>query len=117
MKSKFTRRDYDAARMKLAGAKLTARQLDALEDLILSDAVVKAENAACVTKGKRTHWLSGLGSLVEYHGKDSGAYEAIKTAVFWYHEKAGQRLPVAKDRQYDDWGTASTWRPEPSKGA
>ena len=116
MSRKFTRRDYDGARMKLAGAKLTARQLDALEDLILNDAVIKAENAACTTKGKRTHWLSGTGSLVAYHGKDSGAYEAVKTAVFWYHERSG-RLPLDESRQYEDWGTASTWRPEPSKGA
>lgn len=107
---KLTKRDYDGAREKIAKAGLTSRQLDALEDLILRQSIEKAEREATTTNDVVTHRLSGLGSLLGF-GVDRAAYEAVRVAVYWYHERAGQRQALPKDRQHKQYTFFSNWRP------
>ncbi len=108
---KITERDRQGARAKLAKAGLTPRQLNALEDMVLRDAITKAEQQATSSKGMRTHRLSGIGTLLSFAGTGH-AYEAIRVATYWYHEHAGHRQELPKMFQYETVDYASAWRPE-----
>lgn len=108
---KLNKQDRNGARDKLAKAGLTERQLDALEDMILRDAINWAESDATSHKGKRTHRIGGIGSLLSFAG-DRHAREAVRVATYWYHEKSGHLQPLSEERQYDVVEQRSTWRPE-----
>lgn len=113
---KLTKRDYQGALEKLANAKFTERQLNALEDMILREAIERAEQKTCMTAGKVTHRLTGIGSLLarNFNRADTRAdtLDAIRVAVFWYHELKGQRQELPAARHSNPYPIISRWRPE-----
>lgn len=105
---KFTKRDYEGARRKLAKAGLTERQLDALADLILSEAVRQGEHEACSENGRVTKRLGGVGSLVNHRtGRD-----AVRVAVYWFHRASHHLVNLPENMHYDAPEHVSTWRPK-----
>lgn len=104
----YTKRDYEGARTKLAKAGLTERQLNALEDAVLRDAIIRAERSATSAKGMRTHRLINLGSLIAFND----GYQALRVAVYWHHEHGNQRQELREDLKYElPPMPPSTWRP------
>ena len=115
---KLTKRDYDGARNKLAKAGMTARQLDALEDMVINDAVRWAESEATSatigSKKMRTTRIVGSGSLLSFAGARR-AREAIRVAVYWFHERHNHMQSMREDQHYevnDAINLPSTWRPQ-----
>ena len=51
-----------------------------------------AEYEACQTNGENTHRLGGTGSLLELRGVDSTVQDALRVAVYWFHEHHNQRI-------------------------
>jgi hypothetical protein len=109
--SKLNKRDREGARVKLAKAGLTERQLDALEDMVISDAVLWAEQLACTTDNKVTHRIGGIGSVLSFAGARH-ACEAVRVAVYWYHKKSGHLQPMPEGNEYEPIPYTSTWRPQ-----
>ncbi len=107
----INKRDRDGARAKLAKAGLTERQLDALEDMVVEDVVNWAEQRACTRDNKVTHRLGGIGSLLSFAGPRR-ACEAVRVAVYWYHEKSSHLLPMTEENQREPFPITSTWRPQ-----
>lgn len=95
--SKYTKRDRAGALAKIEKAGLTIRQINAYQEHVIREAVEEAERDAFKQDRDGTRYrMGGIGSLLSFAG-ERHAYEAVRVAVYWYHELKNQRIPIPKE--------------------